>query len=69
MFFRDLFRFTKLLWEERGYSITEFFQTSKSWLDLQGGSHLLLEVETTSVLKEESENLVDEIGHFSEKLN
>ena len=30
-------------------------------LDLQGGSHLLLEVDTKSVLKEKSENLVDEI--------
>ena len=33
-------------------------------LDLQGGSHLLLEVETNNVLKEESENLVDEIRSF-----
>ena len=30
-------------------------------LDLQGGSHLLLEVDTKSVLKEKSENLVDDI--------
>ena len=36
-------------------------------LDLQGGSHLLLEVETTSVLKEESENLVDEVRSFLRK--
>ena len=30
-------------------------------LDLQGGSHLLLEVDTNSVLKEKSEYLVDDI--------
>jgi len=36
-------------------------------LDLQGGSHLLLEVETKTVLKEESENLVDEIRSFLRK--
>ena len=36
-------------------------------LDLQGGSHLLLEVETNNVLKEESENLVDEIRSFLRK--
>ena len=30
-------------------------------LDLQGGSHLLLEVDTKSVLKEKSEDLVDDI--------
>ena len=30
-------------------------------LDLQGGSHLLLEVDTKSVLKEKSEYLVDDI--------
>jgi preprotein translocase subunit SecD len=30
-------------------------------LDLQGGSHLLLEVDTNSVLKEKSEDLVDDI--------
>ena len=36
-------------------------------LDLQGGSHLLLEVETKTVLKEESENLVDEIRTFLRK--
>ena len=30
-------------------------------LDLQGGSHLLLEVDTRAVLKERSEYLVDEI--------
>ena len=30
-------------------------------LDLQGGSHLLLEVDTNAVLKERSEYLVDEI--------
>jgi len=36
-------------------------------LDLQGGSHLLLEVETKTVLKEESENLVDEVRSFLRK--
>ena len=30
-------------------------------LDLQGGSHLLLEVDTKSVLKDKSEDLVDDI--------
>ena len=30
-------------------------------LDLQGGSHLLLEVDTKSVLKEKSDDLVDDI--------
>ena len=30
-------------------------------LDLQGGSHLLLEVDVNSVLKEKSDDLVDEI--------
>ena len=30
-------------------------------LDLQGGSHLLLEVDTNAVLKEKSEYLVDDI--------
>ena len=30
-------------------------------LDLQGGSHLLLEVDTKSVLKEKSEDLVDDV--------
>jgi len=37
-------------------------------LDLQGGSHLLLEVDTRSVLKEESENLVDEIRSVLRKM-
>ena len=30
-------------------------------VDLQGGSHLLLEVDTKTVLKEKSEDLVDDI--------
>ena len=34
-------------------------------LDLQGGSHLLLEVETNAVLKEKSEDLVDTIRSLS----
>ena len=47
-----------------------FFQKQVNLgLDLQGGSHLLLEV-NESVLKEESENLVDEISIFRKaKLN
>lgn len=36
-------------------------------LDLQGGSHLLLEVDTNSVLKEKSEDLVDQIRSILRK--
>ena len=36
-------------------------------LDLQGGSHLLLEVDTNAVLKERSEYLVDEIRSLLRK--
>ena len=55
------------------YSIPAIFENHKSFpkfydpksirlgLDLQGGSHLLLEVDTNTVLKEKSEYLVDDI--------
>ena len=36
-------------------------------LDLQGGSHLLLEVDTKAVLKERSEYLVDELRSILRK--
>ena len=36
-------------------------------LDLQGGSHLLLEVDTRAVLKERSEYLVDELRSILRK--
>ena len=44
-----------------------FIKKQVTWSRLQGGSHLLLEVETNDVLKEESENLVDQIRSFLRK--
>ena len=45
-------------------ALPNFFLPKKQFnlgLDLQGGSHLLLEVGIIDVLKEKSENLVDEV--------